>query len=296
MNFAEAEQRLMTSTGVALISERLNLNGYDIHYVKAGTGAPLLLLHGANIGWGGWYKNIAALAEHHTVYALDLPGCGDSTKVAFRNLDLKHAFVKTIQDFIARLDLKNIALVGHSIGGWIALSLVLHDPSRFRNMTLIDSIGFTKYIPWRFKPAAYYPLAALIAKTAIPPTRDGMREFITSVMFEKTAAEDVFIDYYYESVVRDFVTHPLMLINRLFGWTSFRDEFFLRPQFSKMQCPTLILAGDHDALVPYEKVADGFREISSAKSNIIKDTGHVPFLERPQIFNEILLRWLNEQH
>jgi len=291
MTFEETEKNLVDAIGIDITLDTVQLNGYDIRYVKAGSGSSLLLIHGANIGWGGWYKNIADLSKEYTVYALDLPGSGGSSKVNFKHVNFEKAFVETTRRFIERFDLHDLTILGHSLGGWIALRLALEDHSRIRRLILVDSVGFGDYIPGRFKLAAYYPFAKLLSKSAIPATTKGLKEFITSVMHEKQEADQIFIDYYHASVNRDFITHPLILINRLFDWISFKKEFILRSRLHEIDLPTLIIAGDRDPLIPLSTVQSYFSKISSAKIRIMKDAGHTPFLECPEEFNELILSW-----
>src|SRR5688572_2492739 len=114
----ESQKKLAAILNTPIKFGRVELKEYSINYIEAGSGAPILLLHGANIGWPQWYKNIAELAKHFRVYALDLPGAGDSTVVDFHKMEFEQ-FVGIVDEFVGKMGFKKLDLVGSSFGGWI---------------------------------------------------------------------------------------------------------------------------------------------------------------------------------
>ena len=70
------EQALLQTIGVQAQVKRIQVGRFHINYLTAGTGPPVMLIHGGNIGWGQWYPNIKTLAEHFSLYGIDLPGSG----------------------------------------------------------------------------------------------------------------------------------------------------------------------------------------------------------------------------
>src|SRR3989338_8088252 len=113
----DTEQKLIAHIGIPIAIERVSVLGHEINYAVCGSGKPLLLIHGANIGWGEWYANIAELVKHYRVFALDLPGSGNSSKIDFLSFDAEKDFVEVVERFMIDLNLTGAALVGHSVGG-----------------------------------------------------------------------------------------------------------------------------------------------------------------------------------
>ena len=111
-------------------------NGMNVYYTKAGDGPPVVLLHGLGASHLTCQENIEALATHFTVYAMDIPGHGDSVKegvsFTFESLDA--------------MGLSSAALVGNLMGGLIALKSALAEPERITHLVLIDTAGFGKEI------------------------------------------------------------------------------------------------------------------------------------------------------
>jgi 2-hydroxy-6-oxonona-2,4-dienedioate hydrolase len=270
---------------------------FNIHHVEAGTGKPIILIHGANIGWGQWYKNIASLARHFKVYAIDLPGSGRSSRLNFTEMDMDRDLVETVSEFIRDRGLSKAHIVGHSVGGWIAMKLALQKPEQVDKLILVNSLGFSNHVPWGYRPVSFYLGAHLLSKTVMSPTRDNMRNFLAGVLYNKEGVSEDFISYYHEAVITDpygkgMISHPFMIINRLFKPLRIRDEFVMRQHLPKIFANTLIVAGDKDPLLPIEKQRRDMGLISGAKLEILSDTGHVVPMERPEEFNSMLIGFL----
>jgi pimeloyl-ACP methyl ester carboxylesterase len=100
--------------------EFADVDGVKMHYVTGGKGSPVVLLHGWPQTWYGWWPVLPALAEHHTVYAVDLPGLGDSTGSP-AGYD-KATLARYVHTLIAeRLGVRAAAVVGHDLGAYLAL-------------------------------------------------------------------------------------------------------------------------------------------------------------------------------
>ena len=160
---SEDKLREIIKTPIAI--KQLTINGYKINYAVAGSGPSLLLIHGGNIGWGGWYPNIVELARYFTLYAIDLPGAGRSSHIDYHTLNPSRDFLDITKGFIQILQLKNLNILGSSIGGWVALQLAINHPTLLNKVIVEDSVGFVKDIGTSDKIISFYPLAKFISKT-----------------------------------------------------------------------------------------------------------------------------------
>ena len=165
----DTEKRLGDIVGVPLSYHTITINGYDIRYVKAGAGLPLVLIHGGNLGWGHWYPNIAELSKHFTVYALDLPGGGRSTKIDFKRLNFEKDLVDTVDVFIQKLNLQSVFLVGASMGGWVAMKVALKNGDKIKKIVVADSVGFSSHMTFPDLLMSWYPFARFMSKTVLRP-------------------------------------------------------------------------------------------------------------------------------
>lgn len=120
----------------AVLHRQLPTADGEIHYVEAGAGEPVLLIHGGHGAWVHWMANIDALAQHRRVLALDLPGFGHSYDPG-RRPDLS-GYAAVVGSFIAALGLCNVALVGFSFGALVATTIASKQPDAVKSLVLIN--------------------------------------------------------------------------------------------------------------------------------------------------------------
>jgi pimeloyl-ACP methyl ester carboxylesterase len=121
---------------------KADINGYRAHYIKAGTGAPVVLIHGGASDSRDWLETINALSHRYTLYAPDLVGFGRNQR--HDEGYYLSEFGDYVLNFMDALRLENPVLVGHSFGGRICLDIALEHPERVRRLVLIDSSGLGK--------------------------------------------------------------------------------------------------------------------------------------------------------
>lgn len=292
-----AEQKLQNLIPTKSQIKKVSIDSYNINYLEAGAGQPIILIHGLNIGWGEWHQNIAELAKYFKIYALDLPGSGNSTKIDFHNADLEKKFVKIVDKFIIIKKIADAVIIGHSIGGWIALKLATQNKKYLKSVIAVNSLGFSDYMPWRFRILAFYPIALLLSKTVMKPSPKNIKNFVASVMNESSSLKKEFIDYFCESINKEFITHPFLLINNLFAsFAKIKKGFILKDSLNRIKCPVFLIASDKDPLIPLKKTEPAFNLIPNFKKIIIPNTGHVPLLEQSEYFNAIVINFIKKHN
>jgi 4,5:9,10-diseco-3-hydroxy-5,9,17-trioxoandrosta-1(10),2-diene-4-oate hydrolase len=288
------EEQLAQKIGTGIRVVQKPLGNLTINYVVCGSGSPILLLHGANIGWGMWYKTISELAQHHTVYALDLPGSGGSTKGNFRHFDLVTTYVQTVEDFMMSESRENWAIIGHSFGGWIALQVAARKNISVSKLVLIDSLGFTRHLPLKHRLATFYSLAKFLSKTALKPDRVTMRKFLFEVFYDPSQGEELFFNYFYESLFRSKLSHPLLFINSLGQWGRLRSELEIEDdRIASVTIPTMIMWGDNDCSMPYFYSKLKIALLPQHTLHLLTQTGHVPPVEQPKKVNKLITQFLS---
>ena len=119
-------------------SKTIKVDGRDVLYYTAGQGEPLVVIHGGGGDARTWKYNIAELAEKYTVYAPDLPGYGGS-----QPLDGDY-YIPELSDFVDKfarsLGLERFYIIGHSLGGGIALNYTLKFPQKIKKLVLVSSL------------------------------------------------------------------------------------------------------------------------------------------------------------
>jgi pimeloyl-ACP methyl ester carboxylesterase len=285
-----SEERLAKSLGIDFSIKQVSIGKHKINYLTAGKGDPLLLIHGANFGWGVWYPNIPELSKYFTIYAIDLPGAGRSSTLDYKKLDPNQDLVHVVDQFIILNQLENAHILGFSIGGWLALKIALLHPQRRIKLVVTNSVGFTNYMNFSQKVIGFYPLANLIANTILRPKRNNreVENFFRKILYNyNLPLRTDFIEYFYETME---ASHSLLLISRL---TALTDQLVLSKQLSSIQNKTLIIWGENDKIIPLEKNKEYFKYLPQSEIKIIHQTGHIPSLEEPKEFNRIILEFLS---
>jgi len=120
-------------------SQQIKVGKLNIRYFTGGQGEPLILLHGGGGGAEGWLQNATELGKRYSIYVPDLPGFGRSQPID--GDQGMSEFVQFVEDFTHSLGLKHFHLVGHSIGGGIALHYALKFPYKIGKLVLVSSVG-----------------------------------------------------------------------------------------------------------------------------------------------------------
>ncbi len=123
-------------------SLHLDIKGQRAHYLKAGSGLPVVLLHGGASDCRDWLGTMAALSHRFTLYAPDLIGFGRSEKneAGYYLSD----FIEFTEEFVKKLGLENPDMVGHSFGGRVGAGVAVRDRVKIRRLVLIDTSGLGK--------------------------------------------------------------------------------------------------------------------------------------------------------
>jgi pyruvate dehydrogenase E2 component (dihydrolipoyllysine-residue acetyltransferase) len=242
-----------------------------LRYIKRGTADnAVLLIHGFGGDLDNWLFNAEALSDGATVYALDLPGHGQSTKQVAE--PTVAGLAKAVLGFMDRLRIDKAHLVGHSLGGAIAIEMARQAKGRVKSLTLIDSAGLGPEI-----------------------NMDYIDGFISSTSRRdlKPALENLFAD---GSLVSRQMVDDLLKYKRLDGvgeaLTALRDGIFangkqvanLSDALKSAGVPVLVIAGAKDKIIP---VAHG-RGVTGAKVEIIEGAGHMPQMEQAGKVNGLI--------
>jgi pimeloyl-ACP methyl ester carboxylesterase len=145
MNNANSDV-LDTATDGIVENLTTTVNGAKAHYLKAGSGPPVVLFHGGASDSRDWLETMEALAHSYTVLAPDMIGFGqsDRSKPGYYLSD----FTEFATGFIHELGYDSQALVGHSLGGRVCLEIALLHPEKVRQLVLIDTVGFGRLARW----------------------------------------------------------------------------------------------------------------------------------------------------
>jgi pimeloyl-ACP methyl ester carboxylesterase len=269
---------------VAVEEHNVEIDGLPIRYLAAGEGPPLVLLHGAGDNALDWRWVMPTLAATHRVYAPDLPGSPDSARPA---AEYSPAFFERfVASFVDALGIGRATFVGNSLGGLVALRLVLSEPARVTALVLVDSAGlgyavnpaFTAVnVPglgeaampfWRTPLGAYQRAWGRTALLFARPPGSVPREWLAEQC--RLAQSPGYLEAHL-TVLRALV-RPLgqreMLVDRL----------------PSLEVPTLVVWGARDRVFPESHAREAVVRLREGSLAVIPGCGHMPHVECPDRF------------
>lgn len=242
--------------------EAVEVGGYTINATEYGTAAErLLLIHGLSGSSRWWWRNVPELAARYRVVIPDLIGFGRTPRPLGPLPEIAEV-ADLLAEWLIETGRGQGHVVGHSMGGQIAVHLAAKYPDRVDRLVLVDSAG----IPRPASPRGLMRTAAEIA----PLWRWGDPRFIPVI-------------------ARDALTAgPRTLVEAI--RRILRDD--VRPLLERIAAPTLVIWGEWDTWVPVSDAWEFRTRIPDARLAVLRGTAHNPMVDRAADFNRLVLRFL----
>jgi len=272
----------------------IDISGSPTHYLTAGEGPPLLLLHALGESALDWRWVLPALARTHSVYALDLPGFGYGAKPA---ADYSPAFfARFVGSYLDALGFESSAVVGNSLGGLIALHLALADPTRVSTLGLVASAGLGQEVTYALRLPSlpgYGEVAVAWGKTPIGAAqRAWLRAPLLFARPERVPGEWI-TEHHRLAALPGFMEAVEAALRAQIDLGGQREV--LVDRLPQLEMPTLVVWGERDRVFPYTQARTAVSRLRQGILELIPDCGHLPHVERPDRFAVILSRFLDGQ-
>ena len=252
--------------------------GAKIRYLEAGDAAKptVILLHGLGAQAESWALTIPAVSQNYHVIAPDQVGFGKSDKPLLKYRVA--TYVDFLDKFMAELKIEKAALVGNSMGGWIAAWAAIKYPNRVEKIVLADAAGI---IPVNADINQIYQLNN--------STRDEIRANL-KLIFATPALQnnEALVDQFFTQRV---VANDGYTINQIIESIK-RKEDFLNDRLNEIKKPTLIIWGKQDGLLPVSDATTFNKGIANSQLVLFDNCGHVPQFEKAVDFNKAVLEFL----
>jgi pimeloyl-ACP methyl ester carboxylesterase len=271
----------------------VTIDGRRVNVIELGAGPPVVFIHGLSGSWQNWLEQLPVFARDHRVVAFDLPGFGASQmpreKITIRGYG---HFVDALLD---ELGVSSAAVVGNSMGGFIGIELAIRFPERVERLVLVSAAGLS--IEYLRNERALAVLGAienrlaaysgwLASRSDALARRPGARRMIFGIVAHRP----------------DRLPGPLVAEQvRGSGKPGFLPaldaltDYPIRDRLGEIACPTLIVWGAEDKLVPARDADEFARLIPNSRKVVWPETGHVAMLERPEAFNALVQAFLAEE-
>ena len=260
---------------------KIVIRGIEIGYDEAGSGTPVVLLHGFPFNRSMWSEQIEVLTSRHHVLAPDLRGHGETT-VTTEPATMEE-MAHDVAALMEKLEIRRAAVCGLSMGGYVAMALYRMFPLRARALILADTRAGADTEEAKANREAQ-------AEKALQQGMAGIADaMLPKLLSPKTVARNPAV----VARVREMIlkTSPEGAAAALRGMAQRRDQTgFL----SRVICPALIAVGREDMITPLPEAQLMHREIGGSRLEVIEDAGHVSNIEQPESFNRALTKFLRE--
>ncbi len=259
----------------------------NLAYVDEGSGdQTIIFIHGLGSYLKAWYKNIEGLKGDYRCIAIDLPGYGKSSKQPHSG---KMSFyAEVVKNIIDQLDLKNVVLTGHSMGGQISMMAAINYPEKIQKLILADPAGFESFTEGQKQWFRDVMTVDGVLKTTVEQIQTNLAYNFYNVPDD---AEFMITDRIAMRSADDFENYCYTVVQSVHGMV---DEPVI-DILDQITQPTLIIFGEQDNLIPNRflnpgRTVDianiGDEKIPDSKLVIIPRAGHFVQFEKPEAFNE----------
>jgi len=272
----------------------VKVGSVNTHYWVEGHGAPLVLIHGISGSAAGWLLCFERLSVSYRVYALDLPGHGETVLLpdASGSPDYMAGFVK---DFMAALQIERAHILGHSMGGVVAIHLASACPERIGHLILANPGGMGKEIALIFRLLSIPVLGDWIAarEFSIDQKKYGqnMRTSALNVGF----ITDELVEILYRLERKPALLRAILKILRGgVNWAGQKESGYTatRRHLAGLRNPTLIVWGKQDDILPVEHADKAKELLPTARFEILNVCGHNPMFDQPELMTQFILGFL----
>ncbi len=271
---------------------QISLHGRRVIYRIAGSGPPVVLIHGMLNSSSHWQEVAQRLAADYTVVAPDLIGHGDSA--APRGDYSLGAHAASIRDLLAAIGIERASIVGHSLGGGVAMQFFYQFPQRVERLVLISSGGLGREVSPLLRTAALPGMSALLSLTIHPRLLAALRGSGTRLR-ERGFGAGVYLQAIARALrplesagAREAFLHTLRAVIDIHGQrVSATDRLTLLESI-----PTLIVWGERDRTIPIEHGRLAHEAIPHSTMETIPRSAHFPHLEAPEELSKLLQDFL----
>ena len=278
MEQPDYRQEIINRIEVPVQQREVTAGSVRTAYLSAGSGRPVVCLHGAGAGAVTWYPSISALAEHFRVIAPDIVGYGESDKpkAAYD----RPYFASWLRDFFLALEIPKAHVIGLSQGGAISLQFSFENPEMVEKLVLVDSCALGAQTPF----GALFGFFWLHIFPSVAANRYMSRYLVTKL----------------DNVDPNFGPYSLQVIKKPGGkrvfWQGMGAAVSAMPEeeLRQIQHQTLIIWGEDDNFLSITSGEAAAQIMPNAEIHRIQDAGHHPFMDQPEVFNDVVLQFLRE--
>jgi pimeloyl-ACP methyl ester carboxylesterase len=262
------------------------IGGTPVNYVdlgEQGERRPIVFVHGLSGQWQNWIENIPRFAEQRRVVAMDLPGFGRSPMPS-ETITIEY-YGRVVAELCEQLGVAPAVFVGNSMGGYVSSEVAIAAPHVVERLVLVSAAGISQ----REQPRDRILRVAKILGAATRASAGQRR---------RHAARPALRHWMLNAIVR----HPTRMppdtafegLLKGADKPGFYDalvtclDYDILDRLGEIGCPTLVVWGRNDMIIPVRDAEAFVERIAGSRKVVMEDTGHVPMIERPVTFNDLV--------
>uniref|UniRef100_A0A3Q3L1I7 1-acylglycerol-3-phosphate O-acyltransferase ABHD5 n=1 Tax=Mastacembelus armatus TaxID=205130 RepID=A0A3Q3L1I7_9TELE len=309
-----AEDKMLRYLNTAFSKQYVPISGGNLLWTldfssdTARDKTPLVLIHGFGGGVGLWAQNLDDLSQYRPIFALDLLGFGQSSRPLFSSdaSEAEDQFVESIEQWRAKMGLESMILLGHNLGGYLAVSYAIKYPERVKHIVLVEPWGFPERpdtvesdrpIPVWIKAlgAMFSPFNPLAGLRLVGPLGPTLVQTLRPDFKKKFSA------MFSDNTVSDYIYHLNVLLPTIIGETAFKNMtipygWAKRPMLERMdqlrpEIPLTIIYGSRSSIDSNSgSTIKEMRPHSHVEIITIRGAGHYVYADQPEDFNHQVLQ------
>ncbi len=271
----------------------IRIGTVNTRYWMEGEGSPVILIHGLSNSIEDWLLNFQVIAGQHRVYALDLIGHGKTDKPLSASYTITY-LARFIKDFMDALNIKCAHLVGHSLGGAIALTVARNYPSYCNKLVLVDSAGLAQECSIVLRLASVPSLGEFLASLLMQGDLQKRISMQRKSWPDPEIVPDEMIQLKYAATLWKDISKTYFKTLRAFVNVRGMKKSVFTPiaeSIPSLANPILVVWGEQDDMLPVSQAQIIIGKAQHAQIEIFENCKHDPMIENPQRFNQLAIEF-----
>jgi 4,5:9,10-diseco-3-hydroxy-5,9,17-trioxoandrosta-1(10),2-diene-4-oate hydrolase len=265
-------------------------------YWMEGEGYPVILIHGISNSIEDWLLNFEDIAEQYQVYALDLIGHGRTDKPLSASYGIQD-LARFVVDFMDTMNIGCAHIVGHSLGGAIALTMAIHYPSYVNKLVLVDSGGLGQECSIVLRLVSLPGLGELLGTLFMQGSLEKRISMQRESWPDAEIVPDEMIRLKYDATLwQDISKSYFKTLRAITNFWGLRKSVYMPilQHLPSLANPVLVVWGEQDNMLPVSQTQIVKDKVPHARVEIFENCKHDPMVVNPQRFNHLILKFLNE--
>jgi pimeloyl-ACP methyl ester carboxylesterase len=293
--------KLCNVEGISPVSRFVQTDGpvKTVHFFEAGSGKPLIMIHGGGGNNAHWYNLVKPLSGRFRLYLIDRPGCGLTDFFNYRGIDMIRHPAEFIQSFMDAAGIDEASFLGNSMGGYFTVRFALAFSERIKKIIFIGApAGLDNRTPLPIRLLGIRGLnsilTAIMPKQSLEGTKSAFRQMI-SPNVDKLPHE-LFKCCYLGSLLpgNDLSWRTLLESVTTMRGNGFKNKLDVTEAIKGIKNPILFLWGDKDGFAPISVGERTVSQMENATIRIIQNAGHQPWWDEPQICSKFIIEFLDQ--